>query len=383
MHVISTWVDEIPQLFCQLNLLQKIQVNEYLGWKEQARWIRFEEQAEEVAGRWSKPHVASIPQTAIEDLKNLMHDGIIELDSNLSNMRDISASIAESVDSFFDNEHDRHLFANILRLPHYHHHTKDFKNAKNQSNLASISIASSIADTQDIERLIQPEEANENAKLRRNVNPKAEGATILVAPLDFVAESKIVFIRFKAATTLPSLFELNIMTRFMFIIIGPAKKHAYLFEIGRAMATCLADDLCKELFYAATKRDNLIHAVNFLNESTMLLPPSAWDPKIRIEPPQKYLSKTERKNMLDITEYLHDDRVQEESHADSSLIPDKLPFSGLITDIKRKLPWILSDITDCLNIKCIAATFYMYLVSLCSLVAFGALLGQNTDDNMA
>jgi Ni/Fe-hydrogenase subunit HybB-like protein len=69
-------------------------------------------------------------------------------------------------------------------------------------------------------------------------------------------------------------------------------------------------------------------------------------------------------------------------HADSTLNGSKKPFKGIATDIKRKLPFYISDFTDCLNLQCVATTLYMYLVSLCSLVAFGGMLGSKTDGYM-
>jgi hypothetical protein len=51
-------------------------------------------------------------------------------------------------------------------------------------------------------------------------------------------------------------------------------------------------------------------------------------------------------------------------------------------DVKRKLPFFVSDFTDCFNLQCIATTLYIYLVSLCSLVAFGGMLGQKTGESM-
>ncbi len=57
-------------------------------------------------------------------------------------------------------------------------------------------------------------------------------------------------------------------------------------------------------------------------------------------------------------------------------------FGGILKDIKRKLPFFVSDFTDALNLQCIATTLYMYLVCLCSLVAFGGMLGQKTDNYM-
>ena len=58
------------------------------------------------------------------------------------------------------------------------------------------------------------------------------------------------------------------------------------------------------------------------------------------------------------------------------------PFNGIFCDLKRKLPYYVSDFTDSFNLQCIATTLYMYLVSLCSLVAFGGMLGKKTDNYM-
>ena len=54
----------------------------------------------------------------------------------------------------------------------------------------------------------------------------------------------------------------------------------------------------------------------------------------------------------------------------------------MLCDIKRKLPFYISDFTDCLNLQCIATTLYIYLVCLCSIVAFGGMLGQKTNNMM-
>ncbi len=51
-------------------------------------------------------------------------------------------------------------------------------------------------------------------------------------------------------------------------------------------------------------------------------------------------------------------------------------------DIRNKLPFYPSDFTDCASLQCIAATLYLYLVCLCSVVAFGGMLGYATDNYM-
>ena len=123
------------------------------------------------------------------------------------------------------------------------------------------------------------------------MHTKAEGASILVMPLDFVKTSKLVFLRLEAATELQSLLEVKLRSRFIVLIIGPVEKQIKLYEVGRAMSTCLADDVCRELFYSAQTKDDVIAVVQKFNRGTMVIPPSEWNPKIRIEPPEKFLSK--------------------------------------------------------------------------------------------
>ena len=41
-------------------------------------------------GRWSKPHVATIPQTALDELKELLTDGKMIFDVLLADMKEIA-----------------------------------------------------------------------------------------------------------------------------------------------------------------------------------------------------------------------------------------------------------------------------------------------------
>lgn len=398
MYTLSTCVDEIPPLFCQLDVLQRNQLGEFICWKEKARWIRFEEQAEQVLGRWSKPHVATIPQTAMEGLKELLTDAITILNLQIADTKEITECMIHAADEYLGCNYKNKLkLADILNLPHFHHHQKNMEKTLSQLNL--LRLTQSSAALQD---LIESKDGNkkgidniamegftgssdfkENTKFKRKVNRKAEGASVLVTPVDFVDSCKIIFVRFQAAASLPSFLEVNLASRFIVAVIGPVEKQPILYEMGRALSTAFADDLCRELFYAAQSKQDLLEAINHLSRNTVLIPPSEWDPKIRIEPPEKYLSKEQRKQVQEITDYIHDNQMSDESHGDPNLKAEKIPFAGLVADIRRKIPWIISDITDALNLQCIAATLYIYLVCLCSLVAFGALLGQNTENYMA
>ena len=57
-------------------------------------------------------------------------------------------------------------------------------------------------------------------------------------------------------------------------------------------------------------------------------------------------------------------------------------FGGLIQDIKRKVPFYLSDFKDALHVQCLASTIFMYFACLTPIVTFGGLLGTATDNYM-
>ena len=57
-------------------------------------------------------------------------------------------------------------------------------------------------------------------------------------------------------------------------------------------------------------------------------------------------------------------------------------MSGLVNDIKRKIPWYGSDFKDSLHIQCLAAFVYVFLGTFTPNVTFGGLLGQATDQYM-
>ena len=100
----------VQPLFVQLDeFFHSHDSNEYGFWREKARyclgivlinhlisiilkyrWIKFEETAEDVLGRWSKPHVATVAQTSIEDLNNLIKEGVILLDSYIMSIEDMA-----------------------------------------------------------------------------------------------------------------------------------------------------------------------------------------------------------------------------------------------------------------------------------------------------
>lgn len=57
-------------------------------------------------------------------------------------------------------------------------------------------------------------------------------------------------------------------------------------------------------------------------------------------------------------------------------------FGGIVADIKRKLPWYVSDFKDAFHVQCLASVVYIYIAALTPIVTFGGLLSDATDEYM-
>ncbi|CAF5181341.1 unnamed protein product, partial [Rotaria magnacalcarata] len=75
--------------------------------------------------------------------------------------------------------------------------------------------------------------------------------------------------------------------------------------------------------------------------------------------------------------------IHHEYELDSSLVTTGRFCGGLINDLKRKIPFYLSDFTDAISFQSIAAIIFLYFACLSPIITFGGLLSKATDNNMA
>ena len=61
-------------MFVELDELHLGEDEEWV-WEEKARWIKFEEDLEEGADRWGKPHVASLSFHSLLELRKCLEHG--------------------------------------------------------------------------------------------------------------------------------------------------------------------------------------------------------------------------------------------------------------------------------------------------------------------
>lgn len=57
-------------------------------------------------------------------------------------------------------------------------------------------------------------------------------------------------------------------------------------------------------------------------------------------------------------------------------------LGGLLDDIKRKVPFYVSDFKDALHVQCLASFIFLYFACLTPVITFGGLLNDATGGNM-
>ncbi|XP_074641945.1 anion exchange protein 3-like isoform X2 [Tubulanus polymorphus] len=111
------------EIFVELDEL-KLGPRQEWEWKEKARWIKFEEDVEEGAERWGKPHVASLSFHSLLDLRRCIEQGAVMLDLEGSDLSTITHKITEQLiitDQITENERSSVLRTLLLK----HRHVKE------------------------------------------------------------------------------------------------------------------------------------------------------------------------------------------------------------------------------------------------------------------
>ncbi|KAM9312537.1 electrogenic sodium bicarbonate cotransporter 4 [Gastrophryne carolinensis] len=418
-----------PTLFTEMDTLQHD--GDELEWKETARWIKFEEKVEEGGERWSKPHVSTLSLHSLFELRTCLQTGTVLLDLDGYSLPQIVDDIIEKqVEEGMLRPELREKISYVLlrkhrhqtkkpihrsladigksvssstnRIPapnvpvgaHLHRSTEDLRMRQN-SNYGRLRHAQSrsmndISDTPSSDQL--------RNKFMKKLPRDAEASNVLVGEVDFLDKPFVAFVRLVQSIMLGGVTEVPVPTRFLFILLGPMGKVKSYIEIGRAIATLLVDDLFSDVAYKSRDRVDLIAGIDEFLDEVIVLPPGEWDPTIRIEPPKKIPSADQRKSVFSVNEAGQmngsaggagggsgggpsEDGEMPAAHE----IGEELSWTGrfcggLYLDIKRKLPWFLSDFYDAFHIQSISAILFIYLGCITNAITFGGLLGDATDN---
>uniref|UniRef100_A0A8C6TAM6 Anion exchange protein n=1 Tax=Neogobius melanostomus TaxID=47308 RepID=A0A8C6TAM6_9GOBI len=368
-----------PTLFTEMDTLQR--EGDELEWKESARWVKFEEKVEEGGERWSKPHVSTLSLHSLFELRTCLQTGTVLLDLD-------GYSLAQIIEEGMITPDLRDKITFVLLRKHRHQTKKPIhrslvdigkSGSSNGSEFPPVLQLTSrsmndISDTPSTDQL--------KNKFMKKIPRDAEASNVLVGEVDFLTKPFVAFVRLSQCP--PGEWTQNTIPLFLFVLLGPQGKAKSYNEIGRAIATLMVDDLFSDVAYKARDREDLIAGIDEFLDEVIVLPPGEWDPKIRIEPPKKVPSADKRLNMNGSAggggRVSDDDEMPEQHELGEELAFTGRFCGGLYLDIKRKLPWFLSDFYEGFHIQSISAVLFIYLGCITNAITFGGLLGDATDN---
>lgn len=118
-----------------------------LEWKETARWVKFEEDVEEGGNRWSKPHVATLSLHSLFELRSLLLNGTMMLDTDASTLEQIADLVCDNMinaGSLPRDASDKVREALLRR--HRHQHEREGKNRNKENNMSRLPIIRSLTE---------------------------------------------------------------------------------------------------------------------------------------------------------------------------------------------------------------------------------------------
>ncbi|XP_074115676.1 anion exchange protein Ae2 isoform X1 [Cotesia typhae] len=422
------------EVFVQLDELHG--VGEEREWRETARWIKYEEDVEEGADRWGRPHVASLSFHSLLNLRRCLETGVVLLDLEEKDVPGMAYRVVEQmvIDELILPE-DRPVVMRALLLRHRHvnEHDRGFRfggkrNYSSYTSLQSIWLEEEDATREDTEKhnlndskpkivpSSQPQDnnhttvdikeemtytsSNEDLKKAHNndyifkrIPTGAEATVVLVGAVDFLDQPTIAFVRLAEGVFMPSITEVTIPVRFVFALLGPRNTDLDYHEIGRSISTLMANKPFHQVAYKAKERRELLSAINEFLDDSIVLPPGDWERQALLpfdELKAKSIAIRKRKasalakaapttqGEAAIKKAILAGEDGKRPPDDDPLRRTRRPFGGLINDIKRRYPFYLSDFTDGLNSSCIAAAIFMYFAALCAAITFGGLISDKT-----
>ncbi|XP_029169549.1 band 3 anion transport protein isoform X2 [Nylanderia fulva] len=424
------------EVFVQLDELHGL--GEEREWRETARWIKYEEDVEEGADRWGRPHVASLSFHSLLNLRRCLETGVVLLDLEERDLPGLAYRVVEQMvieELILPEDRPVVMRALLLRHRHVHEHERGFRfgGKRSYSSYTSLQsiwleeedaareaaenhnlhdakpkiIASNLAldsnhTTIDVKEELTYTSSNEDLKksthndyILKRIPAGAEATVVLVGAVDFLDQPTIAFVRLAEGVLIPSITEVTIPVRFMFTLLGPRNADLDYHEIGRSISTLMANTSFHKIAYKANERRELLSAINEFLDDSIVLPPGDWErqallPFNELKAKSEAIRKRKAKALEEkgkpeqseatVKKALLAGEEEKKLPEDDPLRRTRRPFGGLINDIKRRYPHYLSDFTDGLSSSCLAAAIFMYFAALCTAITFGGLLSDKTQN---
>lgn len=137
---------EAHPLFSEMEEL--VGAGDDLEWKETARWVKFEEDVEEGGNRWSKPHVATLSLHSLFELRSLLLNGTMMLDTDASTLEQIADLVCDNMISGGSLPMDASdkVREALLRRHRHQHEREDKKKKEGGNNMSRLPIIRSLTE---------------------------------------------------------------------------------------------------------------------------------------------------------------------------------------------------------------------------------------------
>ncbi|RUS76859.1 hypothetical protein EGW08_015392, partial [Elysia chlorotica] len=398
-------------------------------WREKARWIKFEEDVEEGAERWGKPHVASLSFHSLLELRRGLEKGTVLLDLEATDLTSIIHNVVENmvIRDLVEEEVKGQLLRTLL-LKHKHQKEQErgllasfsqssfgsslgLAKSPSQASVANdaarrrsstvglglkgqtaklemvkVDVDNNMTDkqTDGIHIGLTPVEQKKHVQdIMRRIPKGSEASTVLVGKVDFLKKPAMAFVRLAEGQYLDNLTEVPLPVRFLFILLGPDTKGSMDYhEVGRSLSTLMSNQAFHEVAYKAESREDLLRAINTFLDDSIVLPPGDWDHRTLL--PITHMARKrakirhQKKQQMEEQEALLEKQEKEDIPIDPLRRTGCL-FGGVINDVRRRYPWYASDIRDALNGQCMKTLFFIFFFCLAPCIAFGGLLSEKTD----
>ena len=349
------------RLFCEMFHLYEEPGLANPVWRENVRWLKFEEKVEDGGGVFSQPHVAALPNGSMKELEELMNESKVILDCEADSFEDLVEIMVENLVSGEDS------IAKILNSEKVHQFEAKTK-------------------LKALRKGKESAKKEENA-FQKRIESGDEAVLIFCESIPSIKTPQLIMARLKNSTHFETCCEVDIDTKFVFVLLGP-ESHDDIHEMGRCIGTLMSDETFQKSAQKAENKDDFIAGVKDFLQGGTVLPPGQWDPSVRIEPPTK-VPKRKRllsgQNSQDPEKPLVEetsDENEEDGDEDNSLERTGRLFGGMIEDIKRKAPFFASDWTDAVSLQCLSSGIFLFFAVITPVITFGGLWGDATNQEI-